>query len=255
MASSFFERVSKAVEQKAGPRSMNTALQRNLPLAKKLLSGDIGGALNTAIDEAFGIRSRNSLFGQQAPFPGPFLVGNIPLLGGITAQRAREIFEESAGLGLAKKNLWSIYISDLFDGGESINFNLIATDVAYTPITIAGEAVNIGSGSYDHVTGTERVEMRVTTLDDQVGTLKTWFKDRADRVCRNDGTFGVPLEYLLRVEVRHAFIEGAEGEEVAYVDKFIMRPATQEIELSRREDAMQEIQLSFVQFDTFTNML
>jgi hypothetical protein len=139
------------------------------------------------------------------------------------------------------------------------DLNMFATEVQYGPITITGNAENIGSGNYDVLTNAERVEMNITTLDDKHGSIKKWFQAMADRTAHADGTFGYPSEYLMKVRVVHGFMHDTTDKDKsgkskapgAYVDEFIMRPGRIDYSLSRREDALQELQLSLVQFDTF----
>ena len=252
---SLFERIATAVTQKAVhsvKASTPNKIQKHLPLARKLLFKGPDAFLNAGLDallERFGV-----IGGAGSRLPGQSRALREPteLLGGITLKQAREIFEQSAATDFSKRNLWCIRITNL-SGGESPDFNLFATDVSYAPYTITGDAVHVGTGSFDVVTNSERVEMRVTTLDDASGSLKRWFRDRHNRMCHQDGTLGLPIEYLFRVEVMHAFIsEQAYGSGEAFWDTYIMRVSGKEIELSRRDDALQEIQMSFVQFDTFT---
>lgn len=220
--------------------------RKHLPLARKLLSGDIMGAVDGALDnvfEKFGIRG--------TLLPGGAGAGATPLLGGITMQKAKEIFEQSIGTDYAKKNLWCLRVRNL-QGGETLDINLFATDVSYSGFTVVGDAVHVGSGSFDVVTNSERREMRVVTMDDSAGSVKRWFADRHDRMCHADGTFGLPIEYLFRVDVLHAFInEEVDGAPQAWVDTYIMRPGNLDLDLSRREDGLQELSMTLVQWDTF----
>lgn len=252
---SIFDRVAQAVTQKAVQKiqtKIPKKIQQHLPLARKLLYGGPEAFVNAGLDlllERFGVLGGA---GSRIPGTSPSLRAPTPLLGGITLKQAREIFEQSAAIDFAKKNLWCIRVTNL-NGGMDFEFNFFATDVSYTPFTIAGEAVHVGSGSFDTVTNAERVEMRVTTLDDAYGSVKRWFYDRKARMTLRDGTVGLPVDYLFRVEVMHAFpTEQAYGSNEAFWDTYIMRPGGIEIDLSRRDDGLQELQLSFVQFDTFT---
>lgn len=249
MAESVFERVAWKVAQEAAARGkLPSKVAKYLPSARKLLGGDIEGAVLDAlgiVDAGGGSIGR--------PRIGGSLARPSPLLGGINLKKVREIFEKSAGTEYAKKNLWFLSITDLKNnGGELVDHNLFATDVSYAPLTVVGEAVAIGSGSFDKVTGTERVSMRISTLDDSAGSIKNWFKERHDRMCRQNGLFGLPVDYLFRVEVTHAVISG--GDVSAYKDSFIMRAGTIEYELSRRDDALQELQMTFEQYDTFATL-
>lgn len=220
--------------------------RKHLPLARKLLSGGVSGLIDGALDnlfEKFGING--------TLLPGSAAAGPSQLLGGITLQQAKEIFDQSIATDFAKKNLWCIRVRNL-QGGTPLDINLFATDVSYPGFTVTGDAVHVGSGSFDTVTNSERREMRVVTMDDTGGSVKRWFAERHDVMCHADGTFGLPIEYLFRVDVLHAFInEETDGAPAGWVDTFIMRPGNMDLDLSRREDGMQEIQLTFVQWDTF----
>jgi hypothetical protein len=104
----------------------------------------------------------------------------------------------------------------------------------------------------DSVSGRERVDLRITTYDDAAGTIKAWFKERTNRMTPRDGTVGVPGDYLVQIRVLHAAI----NEDVAkvmggYEERWIMRPNSLETELSRSENGLEEIAMSFSQFDTF----
>lgn len=253
---SIFDRVAEAVTQKAIANvqaSTPSKIQKHLPLARKLLFGGVDSFANAGLDlllERFGV-----LGGAGSRIPGTSRALREPtaLLGGITLKQAREIFEQSIATDFAKKNLWCIRVTNL--NGGAIDFNLFATDVSYAPFTVTGDAVHVGAGSFDVVTSSERVEMRVTTLDDSIGSVKNWFKERHDQMAFKDGTVGLPVDYLFKVEVMHAFIsEQAYGSGEAFWDTYIMRPGGMEYDLSRRDDGLQELQMSFVQFDTFSAM-
>lgn len=235
-----FERIASQVAQKAiNSIPVPATVQKHLPLARAIANGDIDSVLNNILSGALG-----------SDF------GTTPLLGGITLREAREIFDKTSQIDYAKKNLWCLSITDLQPATENPSMiNFLATDVGYAPITIAGEAVRVGSGSFDTVQNSEHIEMRVTTMDDSYGSLKRWFEERSAKLAHPDGTFGLPVDYLFKIKVVHAFIaQDAAGAVMAKVDNYVMRPAGIEYDLSRREDAMQELQMSFAQFDTFTNL-
>lgn len=241
MAMSIFERLSNQVAQKFLPRlSVPTKLSKYLPAATSLLRGDVSGAAGRLLDQVLGPLLGSSLEGTQ-----------LKLSGGITLDEARRIFEETANTDFAKKNLWYISVTNI-GGGSAPYLNLFATEVSYAPYTIAGEALRVGSGQFDKVDGIERVAMRLTTYDDSYGTIKRWFEDLHRRIAHKDGTFGIPSEYLVRFTITHASIN--EGEGGAYSRELIMRAESLETDQSRREDALEELQMTFVQFDTFSSL-
>jgi hypothetical protein len=104
----------------------------------------------------------------------------------------------------------------------------------------------------DAVTACERADFRLTTLDDAYGQVKRWFNLRKDLIAKPDGSFGVPTDYLLKIRILHAAINDDVMQRYGgYEEWYIVRPVGIETELARGEDGLQELQLSFTQFDTF----
>lgn len=191
-----------------------------------------------------------------------------PVFGGITPQEAKNIYSKIASAKHSRKNLFLLEIADLtnakdgsrdgirdgiiepgYDGIDG-TFNLFATEVSYSPWTITGEKRKVGGVSIDTVNASEPMDMRITTLDDEKGALKKWFAGKCKQAVHSDGTVGVPADYLVKVSLLHSFINSKLGKD-GYRDVVYMRPANIDMDLSRRENAMQEITMTFVQFDNF----
>lgn len=246
---SIFERAAyKAAQTVASRAKIPSGVAKNLPLARSLMRGDVQGALAGLLSR---LDEDDAASSSAAARPAP-----PSLIGGLSVSKVREIYQQVSGIGHAKKNLWFLRITDVAPGdGDLTDFNLFATDVSYSPCTLAGEPVRIGSQSFDNVQGAERVDLQLTTLDDSKGSLKRWFEERHERIAHRDGTFGVPSEYLIRIEILHAFVSpDAQGAGAGKWDKFIMRPVAIQYEKTRREDALDELQMSFTEFDTFTTI-
>lgn len=197
----------------------------------------------------------------------------IPLWGGITPTRAAEIYDQMMSQKLAKKNLFLVEVSSLLPGeigggsGISELFNLFVTEIEYAPFTIAGEKRRVGASSFDSVQSSEPVELRITTMDDSKGTIKRWFENHQSEVAHSDGTVGVPANYAITFNIFNSVIDkdqAIEKNKVSYSEKGyeiwqyapykntgLYRPANLEVSLSRREDGLQEIQMTFSQLDTF----
>lgn len=174
-----------------------------------------------------------------------------PLFGGISPTEARRIYDGMRGHRLSKKNLWLIEVSSKLMGSSELErFNLFATDVEYAPFTISGEKRKVGGAVVDSVQGGEPVELRLTTMDDQSGSLKKWFAAHHGAAAAEDGTVGVPASYAITIKVVHAFITRGSNRG-GYEDIGLFRPANLEFSLSRREDGLQEVQMTFSQLDTF----
>lgn len=223
-------------------------------------AGAVGDLMRGDLDSA-GLRVLNSGLLNNL-FPGMSGIASqtmywgtpVPLFGGITPKEARRIYDALRGQKLAKKNLWLIEVSSPLQGDKSQPFNLFATEVEYAPFTISGEKRRVGGAVVDAVQGNEPVELRLTTMDDQVGTLKRWFENHAAKVAAEDGTVGVPAEYAIKITVVHSFV-GLQSGANEYKDNYrsvgLFRPANLELSLSRREDGLQEVQMTFSQLDTF----
>ncbi|KVN83503.1 hypothetical protein [Burkholderia ubonensis] len=224
----------------------------------KALSGDyLGAGLNALGHTGIGKSINDALTGRTATSL-LYESMDLPLLGGITPFEARQILQDIQSTNYARKNLFFLEILDFFPGdggaqGQSSGlFNLFATNVSFGPCTASGEAVNIGSAQMDNVHGSERVEMRITTLDDAYGSIQRWFETRFDGLAHNDGTFGVPADYLVQVRLLQAAVNDRVMQRFGGLErKWVMRPSQLELELDRADQQLQQVQLSFTQFDTF----
>ncbi|WP_186083665.1 hypothetical protein [Burkholderia gladioli] len=224
----------------------------------KALHGDyLGAALDGLKKTALGSKI-NSILNGSLISELLFNSTHNPLFGGVTVADARAICEEVQATQYAKRNLYFIEIVDFYPdlggslGLESSLFNLFATHVSIGPMGVVGDAINIGSAVVDSLHAGERLEIRLTTLDDAAGSIKKWWQTRQRLTAKPDGTFGVPADYLLQVRILHAAInDDVMTRYGGYEQVYVMRCGTMETDLSRSEDALQEIQLSFVQFDTF----
>ena len=224
-------------------------------LIGKLAPKGLAGTLSRAM--------RGDIAGAVADGLTGFVTGKIagalkknPLLGGITLDEAARIADEIHATKYAKKNLWFIEVEDFNppSGYEDIShaFNLFATDVSYPSWQLNSEGQPIGMIVMDRVSGSERVELRITTYDDTKGTIKGWFDAKCSKVAHQDGTVGLPSEYLIKLKIVHAATDEIGGALFgSYRETFVVRPTSLENELSRSEDGLQQVQMVFTQFDSF----
>lgn len=197
------------------------------------------GLLNNLLPGMGGVASQTKFWG-----------GPTPLFGGISPTEAKRIYDEMRGQRLSKKNLWLIEVSSRLQGDASQRFNLFATEVEYEPFVLAGEKRRVGGAVVDAVQGAEPVELRLTTMDDQTGSLKKWFAAHHGAAASRDGTVGVPDTYAITIKVVHSFIT-RDSNRGGYEDIGLFRPVNLSVSLSRREDGLQEVQMTFSQLDTF----
>lgn len=135
-------------------------------------------------------------------------------------------------------------------GGITSNFNMLATEINYTPFSIEADQYNVGSAIIDGVKSSQQAEISITTMDDEQGTIKRFFKQQASAMIHKDGTVGVLLDGLVQIRILHAFVNDATNNG-GFEETIIARPVGIEYDFSRREDAMQEFTMRFVQTDTF----
>lgn len=200
----------------------------------------------------------------------PFEERPNELMGWLTPRQVAEIQKKVKEAGPVRKSLFCIRIADdnpppmKVDGiaagvGVANMFDLLALDVTYSPITLTGDKVPIGSAVMDKVTGIEAVEIQVTTIDDETGTLKRWFELKCAQAVNGDGTFNPQGKYAFEMEIVHGLPRAhgtipdlpADKVEKAYSNRYRIRAASIQCEMSRRDQALQELQMTFTQVDTW----
>jgi len=171
--------------------------------------------------------------------------------GGISLSEAKALHQKSLETRLAFKNLWMLEVVSSPLGGDFTEaFNLFAHSVEFTPITLAGDKVNIGAAVMDTITSAQPIELSVTTRDDQYGTLRRWFDAHAAEVAHSDGTIGYPADYGISIKITHAFVT-PDSNKGGFEDKGRYRPGTINVSLSREEQNAEMLTMTFIQLDTF----
>lgn len=179
-----------------------------------------------------------------------FMNTALPCFGGIKPVEALSLVQKLQRETYAKKNLWLLDVTSAMGINIPERFNLFATDVEYTPCMLQGESIQVGGAQIASVVGSEAAELRITTYDDAAGTLKKWFSAHHALVSPQDGTVSEPAKYAIRIAVLHSYVErSAAGRSFESVGLF--RPTSMDISLSRREDNLEEISMTFTQLDTF----
>lgn len=198
----------------------------------------------------------DSLFGQQ------FVDTPNASLGYLTPNQAKAAATRMREVGPARKNLFFVRVTDSnppkLPYGNSTTaaglFDLLVLDITYSGSTLTGDKQAIGSAVMDRLTGTEATDVQMTTMDDEAGTLKRWFDAKVAQAAHDDGTFGVPAEYAVQIEVVHGVASPQMDQKyiaAAYKRAFWVRPASCSHELSKREQGPSEIQMTFTQLDTW----
>ena len=193
---------------------------------------------------------------------GDFSKKKMPLMGGMSPADARHYMQQIRDARPARKNLFYIRVTDpnppdigyKFPKGTSAAamFDLFAIEVTYSQWTIQGEKVAIGSVAMDKPITSESIDLTITAMDDEAGTLKRWFEGKCAQLAHPDGTFGLPSEYWVDIEVVHAVASpDVAVNKPPYKVLYRMRPVSVSHDLSHRDQAIEERQFTFTQFDTF----
>jgi hypothetical protein len=170
------------------------------------------------------------------------------LFGGLRPSDAKRIYAEAMRAPKARKNLFLVRCQSWAGGDISQIINLYATDVEHGLGEVSGTKARVGAAAVDVLGQLESGTMRITTLDDQFGTLKGWFEAHISAIARKNGTFGVPAGYAISIQVQHAF---ATPSAFGYVKRGLYRAQSCETGLSRREGALAELSMTFTQLDHF----
>lgn len=174
--------------------------------------------------------------------------------GNLTARQLWEIYQRSNIDGLSRKNHYLLEINDRSGNAPTSNghrhsqFNLWCTNLSFTSFDVQGEAVQVGAIELDKPSANARTVMNLTVFDDEFGTIKRWAENKAHMIAASDGTFMPPAYYVFEVRI----VFGTNIPHQAYYEQiYTMRVQTMPHELSRTEQGLEEIQLTFVQADTF----
>jgi hypothetical protein len=247
-ATSMARNAASGLVNKYVPSSMQRMINSGTGAIGDILNGDLSNAglrlLDSGMLDQF-IPGMSGIGAQARYFGTP-----TPLFGGLSPAQAREIFNEMHNTRYCRKNLWLIEVSSAAFGDASGRFNLFATDLEYAPFTISGEKHKVGAAHVDSVNSADPVELRLTAYDDDSGFIKNWFKAHCQAAVNGDGTVGVPADYAIKIKVVHGFVT-QDSNRGGYEDIGLFRPGNIDMSLSRREDGLQELPLTFVQLDTF----
>ncbi|PAU79245.1 hypothetical protein [Halomonas salipaludis] len=228
------------------PPGMRNTINAGAQAASQIAGGDIEGGILTALEAGLAGDRLGNLLGGQASQGRYWSAANM-LYGGITPSEAKRIYQEAVDAPRAKKNLYLLKVQSALAGDFSHEFNLFCTDIDRGPSEVSGGKARAGSAQLDTLTQAEPVVLRMTTMDDRSGTLKRWFEAHVEATAHADGSFGVPAEYAIVISIQHAFV----GDIGAFTGRLLCRAMSYEVGLSRREDAMEELQMTFTQLDTF----
>lgn len=242
-AQSAAENAIRSTINKRLPTSLQVNVGHGLSAVQNALNGNWEGALSDVLDTGLASKLING------SALGRLLNGGKqnPLFGNLTPKQARTIYSDVMATTFARKNLYFLEVSSPI-GGQENKFNLFAIDVEYTPFSVEADKLKVGGATIDAVSGNAPAELLITTLDDEAGSLKLWFARHFAAATAKNGTISEPGKYAIRIKITHHYIDGT-GQ--GYTDIGLFRPENLSISLSRRDDNLEELQMTFSQLDTF----
>lgn len=250
--SSAAAQVATKALNKAIPPKLRGQLDTFGRVSGSAMTGDWEGAAMYAIEGGVldGLMGSLGGFAKQERYRGK----KTPMLGGASLSEVQRVHNEVMAANHVRKNLFFIEVSSYAEGDISEVFNLLCVDVDYAPFQVRADKQAVGGAMLDLAQGQEAVEMRFTTYDNGNGDLKRFFARHHARVAARDGTVGLPAQYALHIKIVDGIVGG--GNSVSstyggYTDEGLFRVTSLEKSMSRREQALQELQLSFSQLDTF----
>lgn len=170
------------------------------------------------------------------------------IFGGLRPSHAHQVYRAAMRTDKARKNLFLVRCWSWVGGDVSRTLNLYALEVEHGMGEVSGSPARAGAVTVDLLERREAGTLRITTLDDPAGTLKYWFEAHIAAIAMPNGTFGVPARYAIEIQVEHAVMEASFK---AYCKRGLYRAQSCETGLSRREDGLVELTMTFTSLDPF----
>jgi hypothetical protein len=250
----------------------------------KVLNNDYVKTGLGAFNQATGLMDNvKGLIGAAKSFlADPYQVVPNPLLGGYSRKETQKQAQLAFKTAYAKNNLFLVRLFDKnYPYTKTITFNsenglpdsarhlwdLLAMGVSFNPIAITGDAVKLGMLQGDSIQQSERVEVRMTLLDTAQGEIKRYLSAKKKQMINKDATANPPSDYVLEMLIIHidqtigrtkiggkyiGIYDELELLEKSYTKyRYQVRVSTLDIDLNKREDSLQELQVTFTEVDPF----
>lgn len=178
----------------------------------------------------------------------------MSLAGGLSMWDMLDIHARTNGDDLSRKNFYILEINDrsraspVINGEKYSQFNLLTTSLSFNSFDIQGESIPIGSVELDKLGSNAKTVLNLTCYDDKWGTIKQWAALKSQVMTGSDGTFLPPVYYCFEVRI----VFGTNIPDPKFYEQiYLMRVQTMPHELTRQENGLEELNLTFSQVDTF----
>lgn len=190
----------------------------------------------------------------------------LPNLGGLSLRDAQKNADKALRQRFARRNFFNVTVQKHADS-EGVKafpaFSFLAVEASYTDHQLTGEKRRVGAAQADSLQSREAVELQLITYDTADGQIKRLLRGMSASAVNQDGTVGVPFDYALIITLEHAFAKADSVEpnqagataRKSHIDRYLMRLALADYGgLSRRDNGLQELNLTFQQLDTFMDI-
>lgn len=140
------------------------------------------------------------------------------------------------------------FIQDKGHGGNIFKdkFNMLCTDISYSPISLENNQASIGSSMLELAKTAQLSEVSITTLDDPNGSVKSFFKALASKRVHSDGTVGLAGDGLVEITIYHNNVT-----KKGFSNQLKCYPLSLDLDLSRKDNGVEEFTMRFQQADSF----
>lgn len=94
--------------------------------------------------------------------------------------------------------------------GAPGDWDLYCKEVTHTPIELEPDAKRVGAFYLNYLNGRQSVTLSTTVRDSEGGEVYQWFKSWVKQVVHEDGTWGVPADYLRTAKLYNRNRDGSE---------------------------------------------
>lgn len=89
-------------------------------------------------------------------------------------------------------------------------FDLFVKEIGQEPYTLEVDPIQAGAFPINYPVAAQGVTLAMTCYDHEDERMYRWFEGRVNKVVNNDGTWNLPVEYLITCKIYRVFHDGSE---------------------------------------------
>jgi hypothetical protein len=129
----------------------------------------------------------------------------------------------------------------------------LATEVTLPILQVENDTKRVGNYSFNHVTGRQAPEITITMIETKDNLVLESIRQIQNVMCNKDGTFGLPSQYSLWIEV---YLYGRD-QGIAYpksVSRYLCYPSQLNIDTGAADSGALTLPITFTQSRPFMNL-